>query len=187
MAAAPTFLDDDNRAEMVRGEVFRAAEANRRSEALAWLLALVFATVALVGSWSGQGPTRFSAELAAFFGVIGIWIKFGNWIDRRTAIEVSAAGICYRSPLRSIWLDWKDVDELWAIPSGSSWRIVVRGHGLRFGFRTSSELRVGKRSVQMGFPDGERLARLIRGLSGLGRPAGSKDGWLCTRPIAVSE
>jgi hypothetical protein len=187
MSAAPSFLNDDNRSQTAEDEVFRAAPANRRSEALAWVLGLGFAVVALVGLWRGEGLTRFSAELAAFFGAIGLWISFGNWIDRRTAVEVSGAGIRYRSPLRNIALDWQDVDELWALPSGSSWRIVVRGRDVRFGFRTSSELRVGKRFVQIGFPEGERLAGLIRGLSGLSGPVGSNDGWVCTRPSGVSE
>ncbi len=143
MGVPPTFLGHDNRRQTTAGEVFHATAANRRSEALAWVLALGFAALALVGLWRGEGLTRFSAELAAFFGVIGLWISFGNWIDRRTAIEVSDAGIRSRSPLRTISFEWKDVDELWAIPSGSSWRIVVRGGSVRFGFRTSSELRGG--------------------------------------------
>jgi hypothetical protein len=48
-------------------------------------------------------------------------------------------------------------------------------------------LRVGRRSVQMGLVGGERLAGLIRSLSGLGTPEGSDGGWVCTRPAGVSE
>lgn len=187
MGAPPRFLGSDNGSQSAADETFRAAPADRRSEALAWILALGFASLALVGQWRGEGLTRFSAQLAAFFGVIGLWISFGNWIDRRTSIEVSDASLRYRSPLRSIMLGWKDVDELWAIPSGSSWRIVVRGGGVHFGFRTPSKLRLGRRSVQVGFPGGERLAGLIQGLSGLGRPTRSKDGWVCTRTAGISE
>jgi hypothetical protein len=186
MVSAPGFLNTDNRSHAV-DEVFRTAPANRRSEALAWLLALGFALVALIGTARAATPSTFSEELAAFFGVIGLWISFGNWIDRKTAIEISIDSLRYRSPLRTIVLAWDEIDELWAMPSGSSWRIEVRGRGQAFRFRTRSELRVGRRSVQIGFPDGERLAGLIVGLAGLSRPAGSTGGWVCTRPTGESE
>jgi hypothetical protein len=187
MGGPPTFLVEDNRLKLAGGTVFRSTPANRRSEALAWLLALGFAMLALVGVLRGEALTRFSSELAAFFAVIGLWITLGNWIDRGTAVEISDDGIRYRSPLRTVTIEWHDVDELWAIPTGSSWRIVVRGGGAHFGFRTSSELKLGRRSLQIGFPDGEQMAGLIRRLAGLSGPAGSKDGWVCTRTAGVSE
>jgi hypothetical protein len=187
MAQAPSFLDGDDGAQLDTQEVFRASPANRRSETLAWTLALGLALSALVGRWRGAQAALFIAELAAFFVVISLWISLGNWIDRRSSIDISGTGVRYRSPLRTISLDWKVIDDLWAIPSGSSWRIVVRGQGARFSFRTSSELRVGRRSVKVGYPEGERLARSIRLRSGLSRAARANGDWVCSRQTGVSE
>jgi len=187
MVAEPDFLETDNRSQPVADDVFRPASASRQSEALAWAAAISFALLALAGLLRGTGPVPFSAELASFFGVASLWISLGNWIDRRTAIEVSDAGIRYRSPLRNLSLGWADIDGLWAIPSGSSWRIVVRGPGARFGFRTSSELRVGQGSLQVGYPHGERLGGLICRRASLSQPVGSNGEWICTRRTGISE
>lgn len=145
------------------------------------MLTLGFAVIAMLDRWRVTGPTPFLAELAAFFGVISLWISFGNWIDRRTSVEVSGGVLRYRSPMRILSMQWDSVDQLWAIPSGSSWRIVIHGHGARFGFRTAAELRLGKRSLQIGYHEGEHLAWLIRRRSGLGPPAKENGGWVCSR------
>ena len=181
MDAQPDFLEKDVPSQAGGAEVFRPAGANRRGEALAWICALGFALVAFVGSWRGGQPVRFSAELALFFVIAGAWISFGNWIDRDSEVRLTAGGIRYHSPLRTVQLGYADVQELWAIPSAASWRVIVRGLGGQFAFRTATEFRWGQRSLSAGYPEGERLAALIRSRAGLSQPSPSDGEWVSRR------
>jgi hypothetical protein len=109
-------------------------------------------------------------------------ISFGNWLEMRTSISVSSSGIHYQSPIRRVHLTWENVDCLGALKSRLGWRVLVEGEGGRFNFRTGGRIAIGSLEAPLtGYPDGERLASIIRGMAGLAAPTLEEGIWLSGR------
>ncbi len=169
-------------ARVMGPETFHPAEPNRRGERAAWLLTLAVIAVAGFAAWRTGRLPPLSMFFAFFFGAAAILISLGNWMDVNTRIEVDEAGLRYRSPVRQVRLGWGEVEEVYAMPAGQGWRVTVSGAGHSFGLRTASELTfAGWGNLAYGFPQGERLVRLILGQAGLAEPVAQDRGWVCRR------
>jgi hypothetical protein len=110
-------------------------------------------------------------------------ISFGNWNDRRSLLALDQDTLEWRSALGSIRLSWDQVREVWAVPAGRSWRLLVLGDTARFSFRAASVLTLGGLNrLEYGYPQGARAAGLIRLRAGLGTPQAEGAGWVARRP-----
>ncbi len=178
MDKPPDFLSGDLEPPS-EGEVFRPADPSRRGEAIAWLCAVAVALLGGAVFWRTGRMPPLTVSLLALFVVAGALISFGNWMDRSTRIQIDGPRLSYTSPLRKVRLRLEEVSEVWAIPAGRGWRIVVRGPGMSFQYRTGSTISLGAtREMPIGFPEGRRLAAAIRKGAGLGPPEAADRGWV---------
>jgi hypothetical protein len=162
--------------------IFQPTVPNRRGELFAWISALGMVIVfGVVFARSGRVPV-FPLLLLLGFWSAALMISFSNWMDIRTQVSVSPAGVHYRSPVRDVPLDWGQVCELRAVRVGGSWRITVEGEGAGFHFRTATVLGANTaRPFRYGFPEGELLVSLILGGASLTEISRGGDTWICRR------
>lgn len=180
MSSAPEFLSFPLFTN--REETFAPAMPNRRGEAIAWLCAAGVGIAIAVIKLRGGTVTSVSIFLIVFFVGAGSLISLGNWMDANTTVLVSRNGLTYRNPLRTTELAWGSLESLEATSNRGGWRIVVEAQATRFAFSTSLKVRFGSRTVMLGgFPDGDRLAALIRGMAGLSEPQHRGRSWISNR------
>ncbi len=181
MEPPPEFLSEDFDSPP-EDHTYRPALPNRGGEIIAWLCA---ASVALLNVLLFQltgGSPPLAAALIVLFASVGALISFGNWMDLRTSIRVGGDGVQFSSPLRRVELVWNEILELHALRIGKGWRIVVRGKGRAFHFRTPTSIALGSGpGMMVGFPEGERLAGLICGRAGLKMLTREAHGWVARR------
>lgn len=151
-----------NGSELV-GE-FRPKLLSRRGEVTAWALTLL-----VVGGWlvlrlSGQRLIPAVPFLAVFFFLAALSISLGNWMDRRTVIQLEPEGIAFTNGLRRVHMLWEEIREVQVFPSRWGNKVRVIGERAYFSFRTLGEVTVqGEVKGQMGFPDGNQiLERLVK-------------------------
>lgn len=163
-------------------EAFQPAKPNRRGEILAWTCCFTLAVTAVVQAKVTAGFPYTAVALLAFFFLAGATTSFGNWLERRTSVLITPEGVTYASPIRNVSLAWEKVDSLAALPAGQGWRLVVQGAGRLFQFRTPVPPGEGGReAVPIGFPDGERMAGLIRSCARLSAPMEEEEAWVCRK------
>jgi hypothetical protein len=179
MDKAPRFLV--GKLPVLQGqETFLPVKPNRRGEFLAWGCSFSLAVTAVVQARVTEGFPYTAVLLLAFFFLAGATTSFGNWLERRTSVLVTPEGVTYTSPIRNVSLAWEQIDTLTALPAGQGWRLVVQGTGRMFQFRTPVPLGEGGReAVPIGFPDGERMAGLIRSQARLNAPMEKDGAWVC--------
>ncbi len=154
----------------------------RRGEWIAWLCTLGVAAVAGVFLLRDGRVPGLTFGILLVFLIAALIISMGNWLDASTSVSLSSAGIRHHSPLRVVDLAWPEVDELWAMPAGKGWRIVVRGKERHFTFRTASQMLIGTdRAIQVGYEQGEEMAAQILAAAGLSSPSQEGASWLCSR------
>lgn len=181
MTAPPDFFHINQTITAV--ETFKPSPPSRRTEGLAWVAAGVV-TVSAAFAYARTGELSFlSILILILFLGSALTISFGNWIDRGTSIQIDAATVHYRSPLRDIEFQFDQIEMLFAIPAAGGWRILVRGADRYFQFRTQISLRKGEgERLSVGIENGERLAGLIRSQAGLSAAEEQEGAWLFRRP-----
>jgi len=163
--------------------VFRPASAPSRGLIYAYACVLM-AAIAAWFLWSQQGgiPIVLSI-LACMFMLAGMLITFSRWMDTGTWYKVSEHAIEYHNPLRITRIEWGAVQEMRALQTGSIFRVLVVGPSDRFQFRISLEPTAASgSSFPLGLPEGDQLARLVRGMSGVNQAQQASDGtWFYSR------
>jgi len=163
-------------------EAFQPAKPNRRGELLAWACCLTLAVTAAVQARVTEGFPYTAVALLAFFFLAGATTSFGNWLERQTSVRLTPDGVTYSSPIRNLSLGWEKIETLTALPAGQGWRLVVQGAGRLFQFRTPvPPVEGGREAVPIGFPDGERMAGLIRSCARLSAPIEEEGAWVCRK------
>lgn len=177
MTQAPSFL----RQQLIVTEeqTFRPAIGSRRGEWIAWGCAAAVALLLLVLALLDYPLSGWALFFEVLFLLAGTLISFSNFVERNTEVHLDAAGVRYSSPLRKVALGWGEITKLWSLPFGDAWRVLVIGENRAFNFRTPATLRSGRSaSMDIGFPDGERMASMIVGMSGLSLVEPSGEGWI---------
>lgn len=162
----------------------RPVAPDRRGELIAWVCALGAGLAVLAFRWGLGSLPPVLPLLAVAFGLAGLVISFGNWVDRRTQIRFGDEGLAYESPLRRVHLSWEEVQEVWYLPGRRGGRVVVRGEERGFQYRTLADLSLGEsRRFAFGIEGGDRLAGWIRVRAGLGEPRWEERAWVCRRDV----
>lgn len=139
------------------GEFF-PEQLSRRGELVAWVTTLI----TLVG-WMILSVLDFSVFiglklLCILLGFSALAISLGNWMDRRTKLELMQNGIHFENGLRKVTLNWDGVERVDVTPSDWGKKVSVIGTGAHFEFRTLGEVRVRDEvKGRLGFEKGEEI------------------------------
>ena len=181
---APAWFSIDQ-SKLMEGR-FAPRELDRYGERLAWSLAVALAALAIFlfwrrGVWIGSLIVIFSVCIVA-----AILISYGNWMERRTEIQLMEQAVVYRNPLRELLVEWASVKAVYIYPRGDGWRVIVEGDRTNFSFQTLTTLNLGwGRQVETGIRDGEQLAAEIAVSAGLEPPVQDREGWVRRRKEAT--
>jgi len=167
--------------------VFRPAPAPLRG----LVYACSSAVMAVIGTWflwrqRGSIPVVL-AILAAMFLLAALLITYSRWMDAGTLYEVCEQAIEYRNPLRTTRLEWRTVQEMRVLQAGSICRVMIIGLSGSFQFRLNREATLASdSSFPLGLPQGDQLARLVRGMAGLNHShQTSDDTWIYQRETGL--
>lgn len=147
--------------EDTQGE-FRPELLPRRGELNAWLLALA-ATVGMIAlhfTWRIIPSWAWIFSGFLFFSALSI--SFGNWMDRKTRIQVEEDGIRFESGIRHVRLSWSDVQKVAVLPSRWGKTVQVIGNTVHFAFKTLGEVQFqGEIRGRTGFAEGQKILNVI--------------------------
>lgn len=152
---------------------FEPAASSRRSEAMAWVM---FALMAPVVGFSSveEGIGRAGMVVfVVFLGLSALLMSFGNWVDRRTVMMVSASEIHFENGLRNVTIPWNAIERLEVHQDRLGKRAHVFGGEKYFAFRVLVELKMGG---QVGFERGEEILDTILAKAELERQPSEEGG-----------
>lgn len=163
---------------------FKPQALDRYGERLAWSLAAALTALTLFMFWRQGVWIAALIVITSLCIVAALLISYGNWMERRTEIEVTAQGLRYRNPLRELRADWGSIMAVFIYPRGDGWRVIIESDSTSFSFQTQTTLRLGwGREVETGIIDGLLLTSNIVGSARLGPPYAHRDGWARRRAM----
>ncbi len=167
---------------MENTQEFHPEMISRKGERNAWILAGV-AAIAYLLLWQLSEPSVLLLVMVVFLLVSALFISLSNWIDRKTVLTLSPAGIKFYSGLRNVELDWNDIKKLRVVADRWGRRVHVSSSQTYINFRTLSEVEFqGKVRGQMGFTEGEEILEEIIKSSGLILTENNEQGHYYARP-----
>lgn len=147
--------------------VYRPDVLPRRNEFIAWGVFLLAGAGVLVFRVTTELPAWVNYGIAVLF-VLAAGLSLGNWMDRRTQLELSAEGLEFQNGLRHIKMNWQDVQAVQVAPSSLGTGVRVTASRRRFSFTVSGGVRLlGKRQGKFGFAEGDEIIKEIVRRSGL--------------------
>ena len=148
--------------------LYRPELIPRRGEFTAWIATGLLGLTLLVLLFTSQRVSWLFVILFSLLFLSASVISLGNWMDRRTVIQISQAAIAYQNGLRRVEMTWADVQEVRAEPTTWGKRVQVRGRQTYFIFHTLGEVRhKGELKGRMGFDKGDEILNQIVLNSGL--------------------
>ena len=139
----------------------------RRGEINAWLLALLAASGVFLLQ-TRQAVPIWAWIFLGFLAFSAVSISLGNWMDRKTLIMLDGNGIRFENGIRSVWLDWPDVQKVAVLPARWGKDVQVLGEKSHFGFKTLGEVQFrGEVRGRTGFADGQKILDMILKEAGL--------------------
>lgn len=124
----------------------------RSAEITLWILTL---TAGAAWLWMLSRASAFAPMLGTLFAVLtflGLALALNNWMEQRTGLELTGDGITYTNGLRTVRLNWQDVEQI-AVQVMRNGRIVrLQGSAQHIQFRIEST---------GGFADGQHILTLL--------------------------
>ena len=180
MEQPPDFLNSPM--ESIEEEVFKPEKVPFRGGIIAWISTILTAIVMIIFSIrTGEVPC-LAIQIFCFFFIAAILITFSSWVDSKTIILVTPSHISYRSPFRKFLQNWDQISEISLVKAGNFWRVWVQGDQSSFAIRVSTE--PGSESQLERFldlPEGDRLVRIICGMSKFSEIEHVGNKWICRR------
>jgi hypothetical protein len=141
---------------------FRPQLIPRRGELIAWLGSLIVGAGWVILAAFGQDATILIPIVFILLSLVAASISLGNWMDRKTRLSLEPGGVVYHNGLRSVRLDWAEIQEVHVFPAQWGRKVQVIGDRAYFGFSTLGEVRVNDRLLgQTGFAEGETILQRI--------------------------
>lgn len=156
---------------------FHPLQGSRRGELTAWALAILVGGAVWLIPVVGSAMRVLSLLFMTFFLLSAVFISFGNWVERRTVLQIDKEGIAFRNGLRNVRLLWDEVRGVQVWRGNLSRRVQVLGESARFHFQTVRELRWGGVvRERVGFEQGEQILETILQKAGLKAERRMSDG-----------
>lgn len=141
---------------------FQPELISRRGELIAWLGCLIVGAGWLILAIFSQDINLLIPIVFILLALGAASISLGNWVDRKTHLSLSPAGVAYTNGLRSVRLDWADIQEVRVLPAQWGQKVQVLGEKSYFGFSTLGEVKANDRIIgRTGFADGEMILQQI--------------------------
>ncbi len=145
------------KAELIVHE-FRPQLIPRRGELIAWSGSLIVGLGWVILAVFGQSVSLLIPIVFILLSLIAASISLGNWMDRKTRLSLEPGGVEFHNGLRSVRLDWAEIQEVRVFPAQWGRKVQVIGEKAYFGFSTLGEVKVNDRLLgQTGFADGEMI------------------------------
>jgi hypothetical protein len=155
-------------------QVFRPDVLSRRNEIIAWGVFIAAALGTVIFRNYQTLPNWIYIGVGLLF-VLAAGLSLGNWMDRRTVLQLSSEGLEFKNGLRHVRMGWRDIQSMEVLPSNMGKGVRVTGPKGHFSFTVSGGLRLGgKTQGRFGFPDGDAIIKEIVRRSGL--PLASHSG-----------
>jgi hypothetical protein len=139
----------------------------RRGEWNAWVFALSASVGLVVLSFWAIVPSWVWLFIA-FLYFSALSISFGNWMDRRTRLQLFPDGVAYENGLRRARLAWDEIQNVRVSPARWGRTVQVIGKTSHFAFNTLGEVRFrGELRGRTGFAQGEAILDTIIRSAGL--------------------
>jgi hypothetical protein len=154
---------------------FRPELMPRRGELMAWLagIGMLVGLFLATSRWGAQSFVFWMFEALLLFSAVSI--SLGNWMDRRSVIRMEVDGIAFENGVRSVRLNWPEVQNVAVVPTRLGKRVQVQGAQSHFTFKTMSESTLAGQQIRTGFADGQEILDTVLKESGLQVKA-EKDG-----------
>ena len=144
------------------GHEFRPKLIPRRGELIAWLGSLIVGVGWVILAVFGPGVNLLILIVFILLSLVAASISLGNWMDRKTRLSLEPGGVEYHNGLRSVRMDWAEIQEVRVFPAQWGRKVQVIGDKAYFGFSTLGEVKVNDRLIgQTGFADGEMILQRI--------------------------
>jgi hypothetical protein len=139
----------------------------RRGELNAWVLATI-ATGGLIALHYWTTVPFWVWSFIAFLYFSALAISLGNWMDRRTRIQLFSDGITYENGLRHVHLIWDEISQVRVLQARWGQTVQVLGTAAHFEFNTLGEIKFrGELRGRTGFTEGSALLDIILRSAGL--------------------
>jgi len=161
---------------------FKPELISRRGELVAWFCAaLVWAGWLIFIISDNKVPVTVSF-MGIFLLFTALAISLGNWMDRRTKINIFSDHISFENGVRHANMVWEDIQRIEVLPSNWGKKVRVIGRRSHFDFRTLGEVNVrGEIKARLGFIDGDKILDMIVQKAGLIPAEVSNTGYYYTR------
>ncbi|UCH59096.1 MAG: PH domain-containing protein [Anaerolineales bacterium] len=134
----------------------------RRGEFVAWSTAVLVITGWLILRLNNQPVPTAVPILAILLLLAGLSISLGNWMDRRTHLQLDESGIAFQNGFRNVRLTWDDITQVRVFPARWGEKVQVFGENAFFEFRTLGEVKYqGESKALFGFEKGEEIYHQI--------------------------
>jgi hypothetical protein len=134
----------------------------RRGELYSWLSAVAVLVVLMILNQTQYIIPGWTWFFFGFLAFSAFAISLGNWVDRKTQIQLERDGIRFENGLRSVRLSWHEIQRLAVLPARWGKSVQVLGEKSGFGFKTLGEVQFqGKVLGQTGFSEGQEILDTI--------------------------
>lgn len=141
---------------------YRPELLNRRSELIAWGTAILVNGTWLFLFFYSHWISYWLPILGIPLLLIAMGISLGNWMDRKTIMNLDERGIYFSNGLRKVILDWDAINEVRVLPAQWGEKVQVFGIEAYFAFHTLGEVTTDGRVLgRVGFKDGNRILEWI--------------------------
>lgn len=146
---------------MLNDVEYRPVLLPRRGEWLAWLAGLgLMVGLYFADARLGEVPSSYWI-FAGLIILFALSISLGNWMDRRSRIRIVSNGIDFENGLRSVKLNWSDIQNVVVVPTRLGKRIEVKAGQSHFAFKTMWQSSLGGQDMRTGYPDGQVILDII--------------------------
>jgi hypothetical protein len=141
---------------------FRPERMPRRGEVNAWGLAMATAVGLFVLNQTLDIVPGWTWVFFGFLAFSALSISFGNWMDRKTRLQLDTDGISFENGLRHVRLGWSEVQKVAVLPSRLGKVVQVVGQQSHFDFKTLGQVEFqGKLRGQTGLSEGQAILDII--------------------------
>lgn len=123
----------------------------RSAETTLWILSLVAGVTWL---WMLARASAFASMLGTLFGVLtflGLGLALNTWMEQRTRLQFTSAGVTYTNGLRTVNFVWQEIEQIvvQVMRNGRMVRIHSAQNHIRFWIETAGGFAAGQQIINL--------------------------------------